>query len=203
MGVRFLFIGTLPLCLVSSVDCARAQAASGNSEVSAGDRGRRPDYSRQAGPQQRRASDGRQELAQGFCLPDGADADGRFGNGCRQGAGKHQRGGGRADRAYRVAEHRGCAAATGTGNPHQRHDRQSISAGHPIPRVRRIAGSRYASGTCGLPERGACQRGVRRHRQLGPDSDGRDQVGYRRNQQPRVRPQRARRGRQRPDEGRL
>src|SRR4051794_39506090 len=33
MGVRFLFIGTLPLCLVSSVDCAHAQAASGDSEV--------------------------------------------------------------------------------------------------------------------------------------------------------------------------
>jgi outer membrane receptor for Fe3+-dicitrate len=33
MGVRFLFIGTLPLCLVSSVDCAHAQAAYGNSEV--------------------------------------------------------------------------------------------------------------------------------------------------------------------------
>ncbi len=33
MGVRFLSIGTLPLCLVFSVDCAHAQAASGDSEV--------------------------------------------------------------------------------------------------------------------------------------------------------------------------
>jgi iron complex outermembrane receptor protein len=33
MGVRFLFIGTLPLCLVSGIDCAQAQTASGNSEV--------------------------------------------------------------------------------------------------------------------------------------------------------------------------
>jgi len=33
MGVRFLFLGTLPLCLVSGVECALAQAASGDSEV--------------------------------------------------------------------------------------------------------------------------------------------------------------------------
>jgi iron complex outermembrane receptor protein len=33
MGVRFLFIGTLPLCLVSGFDCALAQTASGDSEV--------------------------------------------------------------------------------------------------------------------------------------------------------------------------
>jgi len=33
MGVRFLFLGTLPLCLVSGSEFAHAQAASGNSEV--------------------------------------------------------------------------------------------------------------------------------------------------------------------------
>jgi outer membrane receptor protein involved in Fe transport len=33
MGARFLFIGTLPLCLISGVDCAQAQTASGDSEV--------------------------------------------------------------------------------------------------------------------------------------------------------------------------
>jgi iron complex outermembrane receptor protein len=33
MGVRFLFVGTLPLCLLSGVDCALAQAASGDSDV--------------------------------------------------------------------------------------------------------------------------------------------------------------------------
>jgi outer membrane receptor protein involved in Fe transport len=33
MGARFLFIGTLPLCLVSGVDCAQAQTASRDSEV--------------------------------------------------------------------------------------------------------------------------------------------------------------------------
>src|SRR6185312_14924036 len=33
MGARFLFIGTLPLCLVSGIDCAQGQTASGNSEV--------------------------------------------------------------------------------------------------------------------------------------------------------------------------
>src|SRR6266404_6117997 len=33
MGARFLFIGALPLCLVSGVDCAQAQTASGDSEV--------------------------------------------------------------------------------------------------------------------------------------------------------------------------
>src|SRR5512147_95992 len=33
MGVRFLFVGTLPLCLVSAVDGAYAQSASRDSEV--------------------------------------------------------------------------------------------------------------------------------------------------------------------------
>src|SRR3954452_14965981 len=33
MGARFLLIGTLPLCLVTGVDCAQAQTASGDSEV--------------------------------------------------------------------------------------------------------------------------------------------------------------------------
>ena len=33
MGARFLFIGTLPLCLVSGVECVQAQAASAESEV--------------------------------------------------------------------------------------------------------------------------------------------------------------------------
>ena len=33
MGAQFLFIGTLPLCLVSGIDCAQAQTASGDSEV--------------------------------------------------------------------------------------------------------------------------------------------------------------------------
>ena len=33
MGARFLFIGTLPLCLASAVDCAQAQSASTDSET--------------------------------------------------------------------------------------------------------------------------------------------------------------------------
>ena len=33
MGVRFLFVGTLPLCLASGVGCAEAQTSSGNSDV--------------------------------------------------------------------------------------------------------------------------------------------------------------------------
>src|SRR4051812_23741888 len=33
MGTRFLFIGTLSLCVVPGIDCAQAQAASGDSEV--------------------------------------------------------------------------------------------------------------------------------------------------------------------------
>src|SRR3569833_1951014 len=33
MGARFLFIGTLPLCLASAVDCAQAQSTSGDSET--------------------------------------------------------------------------------------------------------------------------------------------------------------------------
>ena len=62
---------------------------------------------------------------------------------------------------------------------------------------------RYASGTRSLPERYAHQRGIRRHRQLGSDSDRRDQVGHRRHQQSRVRAQCAGRGGQCADEGRL
>ena len=64
-----------------------------------------------------------------------------------------------------------------------------------------VAGRRYSAGTGGLPERHAHQRSVRRHRQLGPDPDRCDQVGHRRDQQPRVRSQRAGRSRQRADEG--
>ena len=82
-------------------------------------------------------------------------------------------------------------------------DRQSISARRAVSRFRRVARRRHAAGTCGLPERRAHQRSVRRHRQLGPDPDRCDQVGHRRDQQSRVRPQRARRRRQRADEGRL
>ena len=102
-----------------------------------------------------------------------------------------------------LAEHRGRAAATGAGHHHQRYDRQSIYAGRTISWFCCIAGRRYASGTCGLPERDAHQRSVRRHRQLGLDPDGRDQVGHGRDQQSRVRPQCAGRSRQRADEGRL
>ena len=111
------------------------------------------------------------------------------GNGCRQGAGKRQRGRCCADRAHRLAEHRGRAAATRAGPHHQRHDRQSISAGRAVSWVRRVSGRRHASGAGGLPERDAHQRSVRRHRQLGLDPDDRDQVGHRRDQQSGVRPQ--------------
>ncbi len=60
---------------------------------------------------------------------------------------------------------------------------------------------RHPAGTGGLPERRAHQRGVRRHRQLGPDSDRRDQIGHRGDQQSRLRPQCAGRGRRCADEG--
>ena len=158
-------------------------------------------HSRQSQPAAEARLDGHPERAQGFCLPDRADADGRFGNGCRQGAGSDQRRRCRADRAHGLAEHRGRAAATGAGYHHQRYDRQSIYAGHTISWFRCIAGRRHSAGAGGLPERDAHQRSVRRHRQLGLDPDRRDQVGYRRDQQPRVRPQCARRSRQRADEG--
>ena len=145
----------------------------------------------------------RQERAQGLCLSDRADADGGLRNGRRQGAGQHQCGRRRANRAHRFAEYRGCPAAAGAGHHHQRRDRQSISAGHPISRLRCVPRRRHAAGACGLPERRAHQRSLRRHRQLGPDPDRCDQVGHRRDQQSRVRPERAGRRGQRADEERL
>ena len=77
--------------------------------------------------------------------------------------------------AHRLAEHHRRAAAAGAGHQHQRGHRQSVSAERGISRLRRVARRRNAPGPCGLPERGAHQRSVRRHRQLGPDSDRRDQ----------------------------
>ncbi len=61
----------------------------------------------------------------------------------------------------------------------------------------------FVAGARGLPERRPHQRSLRRHRQLGPDSDRRDPVGRCRDQQSRLWPQRAGRGDQHPDEGRL
>ncbi len=203
MGARFLFIGTLPLCLVSGIDCAQAQTASGDSEVLPAIEVNCPNDSQ---PDQRPASTRSTHLEppgtvrRVFVYPTAPTPIGRHGNRCRQGAGKRQRGRCGADRAHRLAEHRGRAAATRAGPHHQRHDRQSISAGHPVSRLCRVSGRRHSPGTGGLPERDAHQRSVRRHRQLGLDPDGRDQVGHRRDQQSRVRPQCAGRGGQRADE---
>ena len=155
----------------------------------------------QASPQQKCASGRHQERPQGFCLSDRADADRRYGNGCRQGAGKHQRGRRRADRAHRLAEHRGRPAATRAGHHHQRHYRQSISCRTYNFEVSLRLRSPVRRRDWRFTRTGAHQRSVRRHRQLGPDPDRCDQVGHRRDQQSRIRPQRAGRSRQRADEG--
>ena len=84
MGVRFLFIGTLSLCLVPGSDSAQAQTASGDSEVLPAIEVSRPNddisqTSGQASPRQYRAASYPQR-AQGSCLPDRADAAGPRGN---------------------------------------------------------------------------------------------------------------------------
>ena len=127
MGARSLFIGTISLCLVPASGCAQAQDAPGEQRSLARHRGRfAPELA--PGPPATEMRPGRtRNVRRVLCLPDRADADRRFGNGCRQGAGKHQRPRCRTDRAYRLAEHRGRVAATGAGYHHQRYHRQSIS----------------------------------------------------------------------------
>ena len=89
------------------------------------------------------------------------------------------------------------------GSQHQRGGRQSVSAQRGIPRLRCFTGGWDAPGPCGLPERSTHQRSLRRYRQLGSDSNRRDQIGQRGDQQSSLRAQRPRRGGQRADEGRL
>ena len=182
MGVRSLFIGTVSICLIPGCECAQAQTVPDRTEVLPAIEVTAPAATVARPARARNAPRPSTERAQGLGLSDRADADGGLGNGSRQGAGSHQRGRREADRAHRLAEHRRRLAAAGAGHHRQRHDRKSIYAGHPISRLRCIASRRYPSGTCGLPERDAHQRSVRRHRQLGPDPDRRDQVGHRRDQ---------------------
>ena len=51
--------------------------------------------------------------------------------------------------------------------------RQSVPERRELPRLHRIAAAGYAAGIVGLPRRRAHQRDVRRHRELGSDSDDR------------------------------
>ena len=78
-----------------------------------------------------------------------------------------------------------------------------FSAEHRVSWLCRLARLGHAAGTGGLPERGAHQRSIRRHRQLGPDPDLSDQVDRGRDEQSGLRPQCARRRRRGPDERRL
>ena len=201
MRTRSLLIGALSMCLIPGSDGAKAQSATSSRccrdlaihrGSAAGDGG--PAWT-QPGCDADRA-----ERAAGLRLSDRADADGGFGNRCRQGAGRHQRGRRRSNPAHRLAEHRRCPATAGAGHPDQRRDRQCVSARHPVSRLRGITCRRHAAGTCGVPERRPHQRSFRRHRQLGPDPDRRDKIGHRRDQQPRLRPQCAGRSGQRADE---
>ncbi len=154
---------------------------------------------------------GRQTRPRPHCEPPGSaleaslhlsdHAAGRRWRGSRQGTGEHQRHRRRSNQANRLAQHHRCAGEIRTGHHPQRSHRQSIPAGCAIPRLRRFAGVGHAAGARGLPERRAHQRSVRRHRQLGSDSDRRHQIGHHGDQQSRLRVERPRRGRRCADEG--
>ena len=206
MGARFLFIGTLSLCLVPGIDCAEAQTASSDSEVLPAIEVIAPTTSARPAARPARgrtAPRATRNVRRVYVYPtaptptagSGMDVD-------KVPAAINAVGAAQIARtdSLNIADALqqqvpGIILSDTTGNP--------FHAGHTISRFRGIASRRHAPGTRGLPERGAHQRSVRRHRQLGPDPDGRDQVGHRRDQQSRVRPQCTRRRRQRPDEGRL
>ena len=204
MGARSLFIGTvstISICLVPGIQSAQAQTAPGTSsevlpaiEVVSPGTGARPARNRNTARATR-------NVRRVFVYPtsptptagSGMDVDKVPSAVNAVGARQIERTG-----SLNIAD---ALQQQVPGDRHQRSERQSISARHPISRVCRIPGLRYAAGTGGLPERHAHQRGLRRHRQLGSDSDRRDQVGHRRDQQSRFRTQCAGRGGQRADEG--
>ena len=176
MGARFLFIGTLSLCLVPGSDGAQAQTASSDSEVLPAIEVTAPATSARPAARPARGrtapSDRHPERAPGSCLPDRADADRRYGNRCRQGAGERSTRSvprrSRAPNSLNIADALqqhvpGLIISDTTGNP--------FHAGRTVSRFCRISGRRHAPGTGGLPERDAHQRSVRRHRQLGLDPD--------------------------------
>ena len=175
MGARFLFIGTLSLCLVPGSDGAQAQTASSDSEVLPAIEVTAPTTPARPAVRPARGSTAAPRATRNvrrvFVYPTaptpvagmGIDVD-------KVPAAINAVGAAQIARTE-LAEHRGRAAATGAGPHHQRHDRKSIHAGRTVSRLCRISGRRHSPGTCGLPERDAHQRSVRRHRQLGLDPD--------------------------------
>ncbi len=107
------------------------------------------------------------------------------------------------NRARGVAEHRQIPRAIYAQRRRARCRGQSLPARRLFPRLRRLAGLGHAARPRRLPERRPHQRSVRRHRELGFDSDRRRQNDGRHQQQPRLRPQRARRRDLDADEGRV
>ena len=89
------------------------------------------------------------------------------------------------------------------GREHQRRAGQRLRPGPALSRLRGLAACRDAAGARRLSRRHPHQRGVRRHGELGPDPDQRHRPRRPVDQQSDVRPQRARRRRQHPDEERL
>ena len=204
MGVRFLFIGTLSLCLVPGSDSAQAQTASGDSEVLPAIEVTAPTtISQTSGPTSTRqhCTSSHPKCAHGFLStrPRRRRSPVRelMSTRCRQainavGAAQIAR----TDSlniADALQQHvPGLIVSDTTGNP--------FMPGIQFRGFDSLSGRRHSSGTGGLPERHAHQRSVRRHRQLGFDPDHCDQVGHRRDQQSRVRSQRTGRSRQRADE---
>ena len=95
------------------------------------------------------------------------------------------------------------AAAAHSRRHHHRRPGQRLLPGPALSRLRGLAAAGHAAGACRLHERHPHQRSLRRHRQLGLDPDRRHRPRRHLDQQSGVRPQRARRRDQLPDEGRL
>ena len=65
------------------------------------------------------------------------------------------------NQAHRFAEYHDALRTARAGHQHQRGHRQSVSAGHSVPRLRGVSRGRHAAGPCGLPERRTHQRSLR------------------------------------------
>jgi len=141
MGTRFLFIGTLSLCVVPGLTVPGPQTASGDTESCRPSRSSpRPQVPNQTGSRNA-PSDGHQELAQVFCISNRAHADGRFGMDVDKVPAASTRLGQGKSRADRLTQHRGCAQqqipgiiiSDTTGNPFQPDIHFAALLHHPSP----------------------------------------------------------------------
>ncbi len=121
----------------------------------------------------------------------------------QQGAGDGADGHLRGLLAGLFAQRGGDAAAAHSRRHHEQRPGQRIRHRPALSRFQRLPGAGHAAGARRLHAGRAHQRGLWRHRQLGPDPDHRHRPCRRLDQQSGLRPQCAGRRDQLPDEGRL